>query len=206
MSFVEIQFPPTISRGSSGGPTRLTDVVVLRSGFERRNAIWSNSRRRYDAGLGIRNSSHLYDAYEFFEARQGRLFGFRWKDWLDFKSCRSILTPTNTDQNIGVGDGVRTVFQLRKAYTSGSTTIFRDIRKPVAGTVIVAVNSSPTTVSTNTTTGMITFSSAPAAAAVITAGFEFDVPARFDQDELMVSLDLFDAGDVPDLKVIEVRV
>ncbi|ARB06118.1 glycoside hydrolase [Dinoroseobacter phage vB_DshS-R5C] len=181
-------------------------MVILRSGFERRNSIWANARRKYDAGLGIRNVNDLYEAYEFFEGREGRLYGFRWKDWLDYKSCKPNEMISDTDQNIGTGDGSTTVFQLKKAYVSGSSTISRDVTKPVDGTVVVAVNGTPTAVTVDLTNGEVTFSSAPAGGAAITAGFEFDVPVRFDQDEFMVNLEHFDAGAVPDLKVIEIRV
>ena len=206
MSFHEIQFPTSISRNSEGGPVRLTDVVVLRSGFERRNSIWANARRKYDAGLGIRGIGDLYDAYEFFEGREGMLYGFRWKDWLDFKSCKPHETVSASDQAIGTGDGSTTVFQLKKSYVSGSATISRDVTKPVNGTVVVEVNGTPTAVTTDYTNGEITFSIAPTSGHAITAGFEFDVPVRFDQDEFMVNLEHFEAGAVPDLKVIEIRV
>lgn len=206
MSFHEIQFPTSISRNSEGGPVRLTDVVVLRSGFERRNSIWANARRKYDAGLGIRGIGDLYDAYEFFEGREGMLYGFRWKDWLDFKSCKPHETVSASDQNIGTGDGSTTVFQLKKTYTSGSSTISRDVTKPIVGTVLVSVNGSPVLGACDHTKGKVFLQEAPPLGSEVTAGFEFDVPARFDQDEFMVNLDHFEAGAVPNLKVIEIRV
>lgn len=206
MSFHEIQFPTSISRGSEGGPMRKTDVITLRSGHERRNAIWAGSRRKYDAGLGIRDIDDLYDAMEFFEGREGRLIGFRWKDWLDFKSCPPNTGLSMLDQNLGTGDGTTTEFQLRKSYVSGSATIWRDIKKPVNGTVVAAVNGVSTGVTVDYTTGIITFAAAPANGHLVTAGFEFDVPVRFDQDEFMVNLEHFQLGEVPDLKVIEILI
>lgn len=204
--FHEVRFPDTISKGSSGGPSRRTDIVTLRSGFEERNAVWADSRRSYDAGLGLRNIDDLYDVLDFWEARFGALYGFRWKDWMDYKSCKPLQIPTALDQVIGTGTGAQTKFQLKKAYASGVGSYTRAVTKPVAGTVLVAVNGVATTSFTlDSVTGIITLSAAPALSASVTAGFEFDVPARFNQDELIVSVEAFNAGSVPKVDVIEVK-
>lgn len=207
--FHEVQFPTSISRGSSGGPRRRTDIVTLRSGYEERNSIWADSRREYDAGLGIRDINDLHDVLEFFEARLGRLYGFRWKDWADYKSCAPNQAVSRDDQTIGAGDGVEVDFQLVKAYTSGPTTYTRTITKPVSGSVLVEVNGSlvdPADYSVNTETGIITFDTAPSNTHVVKAGFEFDVPVRFTNDHIDVTVDLFNAGQVPQVNVIEVKV
>jgi len=207
--FHEVRFPSSISRGSSGGPRRRTDIVTLRSGYEERNSVWADSRREYDAGLGIRDIDDLHEVLEFFEARLGRLYGFRWKDWADYKSCAPNKAVKRDDQTIGTGDGAATQFQLVKAYTSGPTTYTRTIKKPVSGTVLVEVNGSLVNgadYSVNTETGLITFNSAPANTHVIKAGYEFDVPVRFTNDHIDVTVDLFSAGQVPQINVIEVKV
>lgn len=207
--FHEVQFPTSISRGSSGGPRRRTDIVTLRSGYEERNSVWADSRREYDAGLGVRDINDLHEVLEFFEARLGRLYGFRWKDWADYKSCAPNRQVSRDDQTIGTGDGVETQFQLIKAYTSGPTTYTRTVKKPVSGTVLVEVNGSLVSganYSVNTETGIITFNSAPANTHVIKAGYEFDVPVRFTNDHIDVTVDLFSAGQVPQINVIEVKV
>lgn len=206
-AFHETQFPSEISYGSRGGPRRLTQVVTLKSGYEERNQSWQHSRRRYDASIGIRNTKHLHDVIDFWEARRGRLYGFRWKDWLDFKSSRGREVPTSVDVILDAGDGAKTQFQLVKRYENGGEEYVRPIKKPVAGTVLVSVNNVTVTGWTvDTTTGVITFETAPAAGTIIRAGFEFDVPARFDEDELQLSADAFEAGSVPAITVIEIRV
>lgn len=139
MSFHEVRFPAALSAGSSGGPERRTEIVTLSNGSEERNSPWAQSRRRYDAGLGMRSLDDLAEVVAFFEARHGQLHAFRWKDWTDFKSCLPSAQPAAGDQAIGTGDGERTRFRLRKAYVSGGQTYFREISKPVAGTVVVAV-------------------------------------------------------------------
>jgi len=205
--FHEIRFPDNISRGARGGPERRTQIVELASGEEERNASWTNSRRRYDAAYGIRRADDLAAVVAFFEARNGRLYGFRWKDWGDYKSCLPSEIPSATDQPIGTGDGTTTAFQLMKAYTSGTQTWARTITKPVTGTVTVALDgvSQAAGWSADTITGQTTFTTAPASGVIVTAGFEFDVPVRFDTDQLDVTHDLERLGSITSIPLIEVR-
>lgn len=207
-AFHEVQFMPSISYGSRGGPKRVTQVVTLKSGFEQRNTSWLHSRRMYNAGMGLRKMGDLYDVIQFWEARRGRLYGFRWKDWADYRSNMQAQATSHQDVLLDVGNGVKTQFQLVKRYTSGGEEYVRPIVKPVAGTVKVALNTTQQLSgwTVNTTTGIITFTVAPGNGVQVKAGFEFDVPVRFDAEELEISLDAFEAGAVPDIKVIEIRV
>ncbi len=210
MAFHEALFPTSISFGSGGGPERRTEIVTLASGFEERNATWKHSRRRYDAGLGVRSLDDVHDVIAFFEARLGRLYGFRWKDWADFKSCPPSAAPSAVDQAVGVGDGAETVFQLRKTYLSGPSSYERPIRKPVAGSVLVAADgailAAGVDYDVDHATGEVSFAAAPGPGAVLTAGFEFHVPARFDTDRIEVNMTNFETGSIPSIPVIEVRV
>jgi uncharacterized protein (TIGR02217 family) len=197
MAFDDVRFPTAISRGATGGPERRTDVVMTASGREERNSRWAHSRRRYNAGIGVKSIADLHAVIDFFEGRRGRLHAFRFKDHADFKA---------TDQVIGTGDGVNANFQLVKTYGAPSRPYVRIISAPVAGTVVVAVDGVPATAFTlNAMTGVITFNSAPAAGAAITASFEFDVPVRFDVDSITVNLSHFEAGDIPEIPLVEVR-
>jgi len=207
MAFHEVRFPDNISRGARGGPERRTQIVELASGDEERNASWVNSRRHYDVAYGVRRADDLAAVVAFFEARNGRLHGFRFKDWGDHKSCLPSGTPAPTDQIIGTGDGTRTAFQLVKRYASGSQTWTRTITKPVAGTVRVALDGAEQIGgwSVDTTTGVLTFDTAPSAGAAITAGFAFDVPVRFDTDALDVTLDLERLGSITSIPLLELR-
>jgi uncharacterized protein (TIGR02217 family) len=207
MAFHEVRFPDNISRGARGGPERRTQIVELASGAEERNASWANSRRRYDVAYGIRRADDLAAVVAFFEARNGRLHGFRFKDWADFKSCLPSQTSGPTDQPIGTGNGSATLFQLTKRYASGAQSWTRAITKPVAGTVTIALNGTPQASgwSVSSATGLVTFTTAPAAGVAITAGFEFDVPVRFDTDALDVTLDLERLGSITSIPLLEIR-
>ena len=209
MAFHEIRFPANLSFGSIGGPERRTEVVTMASGFEERNTPWAHSRRRYEAGAGLRTLDDIETLISFFEARRGKMHGFRWKDWADHKSCPPSKKPSPTDQVIGTGDGIRTVFSLSKTYRSGLEDYTRPIAKPVAGTVLIAVARDPKveglefTVDLNT--GEVTFTVPPDIGVTVYAGFEFDVPVRFDTDTIQTSVASFQAGEVPDVPVVEVR-
>lgn len=208
MAFDEIRFPVAISRHATGGPERRTDVVVTGSGNEERNARWSSSRRRYNAGFGVKSLDDIHAVVAFFEERRGRLHGFRWKDHADFRSCPPGRTPLPTDQPIGTGDGQQAAFQLVKRYGSGLRDHVREIAKPVAASVVLAVDGvAVTAFALDAATGIVTFDGAhiPSPGAAITAGFEFDVPVRFDTDRLAINLNGFASGDIPDIPVVEIR-
>jgi len=208
MNFHEIRFPTAIAFHSTGGPERKTEIVTLGSGFEERNAVWANSRRRYDAGSGVKTLDDLSSVIAFFEACLGRLYGFRFKDFADFKSCAPGASVSPADQSIATGDGAATAFQLTKTYTSGPASWVRTIAKPVDGTVRVAVAGveQTTGITIDTTTGLVTFDPAPASGAAITAGYEFDCAVRFDTDQLSINLASFAAGEILSIPIVEVRV
>ncbi len=210
MNFHEVRFPASLSFGSVGGPERRTDIVTLANGFEERNTPWAHSRRRYDAGLGMRSLDDIQTLIAFFEARQGQMYGFRWKDWSDYKSCTATAEVDKGDQVIGQGDGVTTEFQLVKTYASGGVSYVRPIVKLVLGTVKVGLDQDEARESVDFEVdldkGVVQFAVPPAEGVEVTAGFEFDVPVRFDTDKIQVSVASFQAGDVPNVPVVEVRV
>jgi len=206
MSFHDVAFPAAIAFGSSGGPERRTEIVTLGSGREERNTPWAQSRRRYDAGLGLRSLDDLHALIAFFEARRGRLYGFRWKDFLDFKSCPPLQATSPLDQTLGEGDGVRTAFPLVKTYWDAAGSYERRVTKPVAASVKVAINAVALTQADFSVDGegVVTLNDAAADGALVTAGFQFDVPVRFDTDRLSIDLTAFRAGEAPSIPLVEI--
>lgn len=211
-AFHEVRFPLDLALGLQGGPERKTDVIITGSGREERNARWAHSRRKYDAGFAVKSIDALSAIVAFFEERRGRLTGFRLRDRLDCKSCLPKGAVSATDQPIGSGDGVTAAFQLRKRYGAAFAPYDRPVRKPVAGTVRVAVAGTEKVAGTHfdvdATTGIVTFrpGAIPPVGAAISAGFEFDVPVRFDTDFLDIDLNAFDAGAIPKIPLIELIV
>ncbi|WP_425083006.1 phage distal tail protein, Rcc01695 family [Ruegeria profundi] len=210
MNFHEVRFPASLSFGSVGGPERRTDIVALANGFEERNTPWAHSRRRYDAGLGMRSLDDIETMISFFEARQGQMYGFRWKDWSDYKSGSATADVDHGDQVIARGDGECTEFQLVKTYSSGGVSYVRPITKPVLGTVRLGLDQDAmregVDYEVDLARGVVSFVAPPPEQVEITAGFEFDVPVRFDTDKIQTSVASFQAGDVPNVPVVEVRV
>jgi uncharacterized protein (TIGR02217 family) len=210
-AFHEVLFPLDIALNSAGGPQRRTDVVTLGSGREERNARWAHSRRRYDAGYGVKTLEALSQVIAFFEERRGRLYGFRWRDRLDHSSAAPETATAATDQVIGTGDGMTASFQLVKTYGSVYSPYRRPIVKPVPGSLRVAVAEieleEGTAFTVDTATGAVTFEAdfIPAGGAAVTAGFLFDVPVRFDTDYLEVDLSAFAAGAIPKIPLVEIR-
>ena len=199
MSFHEVRFPTDISFGSSGGPEYSTDVIINHAGHEKRNVNWAVARSRYNVAHGLKTQAQLDELIAFFRARQGKAYGFRFKDWADYKVSQTI---------IGTGNGVLTAFQLSRSYVSGGETVTRAINKPVNGTVKIYFGNMLQTSGylVNYITGVVTFTVAPANGTVIKADFEFDVPVRFDTDKLSIRLEDYKLSSWNDIPLVEVRV
>lgn len=200
MNFLETQFPADISYGATGGPTYSTDVVTIVSGHEQRNSNWKNSRAKYNISTGVNTEEQWQALISFFRACKGKAYGFRFKDWSDYKVSR---------QRIAIADGVRSEFQLVKTYSSGDSMVTRVIKKAVKDTVKMYSQANLRVnldYSVDHTTGIITFTEAPSAGTIIMADFEFDVPVRFDTDELQLSIDSFNSGSWSGISLIEIRV
>ncbi|MEQ1950708.1 DUF2460 domain-containing protein [Mesorhizobium sp. CN2-181] len=210
-AFHNVRFPTAVSFGATGGPERRNEIITLTSGREKRNARFTHSRHRYDAGTGLRSLADLYEIIDFFEARRGSLHAFRFRDPFDMKSCRPDETAAGMDQLLGTGDGVKARFALVKTYGDGDAAYSRPIRKPVLPTLAVAVNGvlavTPADYVFDDATGDIVFapSAVPGVGQDVTAGFEFDVPVRFDIDRLEIGISAFKAGAIPSIPLVEVR-
>lgn len=207
-AFHEVPLPLPFALGASGGPERRVDIVTLGSGAEARNTPWAHGCRRYDIGGAVRTLDQMHDLIAFFEARRGKLHGFRFRDPFDFKSCAPSGTPAAGDQVLGEGDGARVTFALQKSYGAGATAYLRPIAKPVAGNVLVAVDGevlSAEAFSATSDTGAVTLDVAPATGAIVSAGFVFDTPVRFDIDRLDLAIDGFGAGHAVTIPLVEVR-
>ncbi len=206
-SFHNVRFPPSVSFGATGGPERRVEIVTMTSGQERRNLRQSRSRRRFDAGTGVRALEELSEITAFFEARRGALHAFRFRDPFDHSSSTPGADIAASDQELDSGDGDRRDFQLVKFYGHGDDRYRREIKLPVAGSVLVAVDGHSLAAdrfAIDALTGIVTFNEAPAQGALVTAGFLFDIAARFDTDRLEISLATFKAGQIPTIPIVEV--
>lgn len=207
--FHDVQFPDSISKGSSGGPLRRTDIVTLRSGYEERNAVWGDSRRSYDAGLGLRYISDLAEVLAFWESRLGSLYGFRWKDWVDYTSkVDPVPSPESTDALQAENPETSALYTLVKRYTSGNYFTVRKITKPVPGSVVFRYNGVDYTdddILLDYNSGKFYFTIPKVEGQDLFAGYFFDVPVRFASESITVSVEQFNAGAIPQIDILEVK-
>ena len=196
--FHEVRFPDNIAYGATGGPEFATTVVVTGSGHEQRNVSWAEARGRWDVGSGLKNQAQLDELIAFFRARRGKAYGFRFKDWTDYRAAAQLLGP---------GDGAQSQFQLVKRYPSGNAVEVRTISKPVTGSVRVYLGSVEQLSgwSVATAAGLVTFTTAPSAGVEVTADFEFDVPVRFDTDHMAVTIETFRLHRWQQIPIVELR-
>ena len=193
VTFHEVQFPPNIAYGASGGPEFNTTIAANLAAYEQRNINWPAARGEWDISTGIKSQSDMASVIAFFRARFGRAYGFRFKDWSDYQA---------------VGQGSATVFQLVNNYTSGGYSYQRLIKKPVSGTVKIYLNSvlQSSGFTIDTTTGLVTFTTAPANTVLVNADFQFDVPARFDTDKLVARADSPGVFVWESIPIVELRI
>ena len=201
MSFHEIRFPTRISYGAVGGPRFSTTVQVLNSGHEQRNINWAQARREYSVDVSPSRGRDWDEILTFFHGRRGRAYGFRLKDFSDYKVSNGI---------IGTGDGSATEFQIVKQYQdalSVAEAFERPLSKIVENTISVFLNDVAQfgNWTVDVDTGLISFSAAPAALAVVSVSCEFDVPVRFDDDLMEAAIPGPDIHHWQSVKLVEIR-
>lgn len=203
LAFADVDFPIAIGAEASAAPGFSTSIVTSASGHEQRNANWQQARLRFDAGPGVRSDAELGELIAFFRARRGSAVGFRFRDPFDHSSNGMTAGPTANDQLLGTGDGAQTRYPLVKIYGEGER---RRITRPVAGTVIVAVNDDEQPSGWRIEPlGVVQFDNPPEAGAEVRAGFLFDTPVRFSEDRLDINRASFLAGEAPSVPLIEIR-
>lgn len=201
MAFDEIRLPIEVERGAVGGPGFLTNVTLLNSGREKRNTLWSVDRGRWDIGYGIQTRADAVAVRNFFMARLGRARGFRFRDWGNYKT-EDAQAPTEE-----AADGSRVAFQMAYRYIdSGAFFYQKTIYKPVAADLVVYEAGLPTTAYTvDATTGIITMNSPPAIGDEITWTGTFDLPVRFDTDQLAMQITTKELITVPSISIVELK-
>lgn len=211
MGFHEVSFPLNPEYASRFAPGFRNSFSEQRNGAVEVTVHAERPRRVFDLKGQIKSSADAESLLTFWHARTGGANGFRLRDWTDYTTAADRTSaPANTDRNIGTGDGVTTAFTLRTTYVSGGITKNRPIQKPVAGTVLVAVAGvglvEGVDWTVNTTTGVVTFTAAPAASAAITAGCEFEVPVRFSPEtdaNLALVVSAYDVNAIERINAVE---
>lgn len=188
MAHLTTVFPSSLSYGSGGGPGYRSTVIKAHSGFEERNREWDFPLHYYPINLNNRNESELQDLLDHYHACAGRWNTFNLLDPRDYKSCRISATPDDEDQTIRTATGGETTVQIIKNYTRGGQTQVRKITRPISGTLLIAIDTVAKTsgadYTVDYTTGIVTFTTGLATGEIVTAGYQFYTPCRFDIDDL----------------------
>ncbi|MEO9634136.1 MAG: DUF2460 domain-containing protein [Parasphingorhabdus sp.] len=205
-AFDDVQFPLAIGQNASVSPGFSTRIVTTMSGHETRNSDWSDARLEFDVGPGVRSEEELRILIAFFRARRGAAKAFRFRDPYDHSSREMVGEPTPNDQLLGIGDGQKTEFSLVKGYgdPAGEPQL-RRITRPDSASLQIAIDGQVTGHWTLGPAGVIAFDTPPSQGSDITAGFRFDVPVRFSSDQLQMNQATFQAGEIPEILLVEVR-
>ncbi|MCE7798644.1 DUF2460 domain-containing protein [Sphingobium sufflavum] len=205
-AFDDVAFPIAIGRKASVSPGFSTQTVESVSGREQRSSDWADARMRFDAGPGVRSEADLAMLIAFFRARRGAARGFRFTDPYDHHSAGWGEAISAIDQRIGMGDGMETRFPLVKHYGEAADPQVRRITRPVAGSVRIALDGVAATGGWALDgLGEVLFDAPPGVDVVVTAGFAFDVPVRFEEDSLDVHAETHAAGEVASVPLVEIR-
>ena len=199
MAFHNVRLPEDIEKGAVSSSKRLTDIASFRSGAESRNAIWYRSLHMYRIGYSFRDKGEISALVDFWEGRRGPLFGFRFKDWLDYKSCGINEDISSTDQRLLHIENNRK-YQLQKLYSSSLSPYSRKITKPVVASVVFPSGVGSYVLDQDT--GIVTFNTPQSSS--LTVGFEFDVPVRFEEDTLQVDINQFNVQSAQGIALIEI--
>lgn len=209
MAFLETpRFPDRIALGALGGPGYRTEIVVTDGGYERRDGVWSAARAVYELAQVPRTAAEVAELLAFFRAVRGRLHGFRFQDPADY-----LVTTADGVLGTGVGDGTAGPYQMRKLYAAGALSEARDISKPVATGLHVYVagverpqGGGAGQCSIDTTTGRVTFGTPyPTSGQALTWAGTFDLPVRFDGDEMRITYLEPDAYAWGSIRLVEIR-
>ena len=202
----DMVFPVAVSRGTAGGPDWPAEIVELASGAEERNTAIAVPRRNYDAKFAVRTQAELYEVLKLYYIARGRLYGFRMRDWSDYRSGAPHVAPAFDDQALGTGDGIADTFLLTKTYAIGARSFSRRVTRPTA-TLLVGIDGTPVTTgfTVDYTMGKVVFDDPPADQAALTWGGEFHVPVRFDCALDQISHTSAAIGDIPSILLKELR-
>ena len=203
---IDVRLSRDIENGATARPRYATDVVTTEGGWEFRNERWEYPLFEFDFSLApgdqftpdndIDPNQALGEFVDLWHAAGGRANTFLFRHWADYRA---------REQEIGIGDGTTTQFQLYRNYVAGAVTRQRKITRPVLGSVVLYSEGVAVAGSVDVSTGIVTYTSAPIDSALLTADFDFDLPVRFANDELEIVALMTDLDQPIDIELVEVR-
>jgi uncharacterized protein (TIGR02217 family) len=193
--FDEVLLNPEYSALARGGPEFSTAIVSCPSGFKQRNINRADHVGRWAISYDLLTEEALKELYDFFVARRGMAYGFR------FLAPEAHEVQASAPEQFGTGDGADTTFQLQRVHTSGPRSYTRQIVKPMAGSLTYVPGTSEIKIYANaveqtsgvtvsSTAGIVTFSVAPANGVVLTWSGVYHVPVTFGRDTFESQIDI----------------
>lgn len=177
MSFIDERFPEKWALDAVRSILWVNEIVATRNQREARNSPYAFPRYQWDLSMAAKVGPARAEFDDWFLVMRGQEHSFALRDPADYTMAR---------QTIATGDGATKAFQLIKTHSVGASSFAREIYTPVTESVRVWVNGveqmSGWTV--GRTTGIVTFTVAPAESAVVEASCTFDVRVRFNQSSL----------------------
>lgn len=202
-AFRDVNFPIELGASAWVEPRFSTSIATGASGFEFRNVNWEQARLRFDVAPGVRSITDLQNLLSFFRSMRGNAVAFRFRDEMDYSSSGMSSEPGAADIQLGIGDGATTRYPLIKTYGEGEE---RRITQPIASSVRVSIGGEELGNGwTLSALGVIEFADPPETGAIVAAGFLFDVPVRFEDEQIRVSRKTYLAGESFSIPLIEVR-
>lgn len=202
IGFHEIRFPEDVSWGSSGGPVYKTQVFTSHMGYEKRNIDWSQPMMEFNVAYGVKSDDQISRVIEFFNARQGKLFGFRYKNW-----CNYYIK----NGPIAVGDGESRRLPIYKMYGFVGSFHYKRLYKIVRGSVRGVVVGGELMIEGEDFTvdydgGEIVFNDPLGyGTTVLAENLEFDEPVRFDEDSIENVIEAYNNNALNNLTLVGIR-
>lgn len=226
--FHEVSLPRTIADGSTFGPSYSTDIVNKSGSGEQRNINWEYPKCQGTINMASLIDQDFQQLLIFFHCRRGQAYGFRFYDYSDhtgtfellgfgdggttnFQLIKNYIQPeidVCTKRKIlkPIAGTTRIFF---KAFTAAEVAAFTWQKQADIRTVFSAGipdgSEQQLNWSIDTTTGIVTFNSAPASNVAIIASYQFEVPVRFATDDMPANWHLVDAEQWGNIPIIELK-
>jgi uncharacterized protein (TIGR02217 family) len=195
-AFLEERLPIDVRIGMSYADDYTVLITQTAGGAEFRKLVQPFPVRSFHVNFTTDQADLWARVIALYHRAYGKYAGFRVRCLDDYSTNNLTGTPTPLDEPLA--NTATGIYQLRNFYGTNGTALagvgypWRNLYKPVAGTVVAAKNgitiSSGLTV--DTTTGLITISPAPTIGDAITAGCLFDIPCRFNSQIEVTSIDV----------------
>lgn len=95
--FLNVVFPKDISYGAQSSSRFKTDITMVESGFEKRNANWQDSLHEFNVSHNIKTEDQAILLKKLYQQMRGPLISFKFKDWTDFKCDHNFEGIGNED-------------------------------------------------------------------------------------------------------------